>query len=352
MKKTAKRILGLLAVCAVLGLAACAFYWFTFYKGNVRAQEKQPEIKIYRSSSYDEVLAALREGGVLENEASFLRAAKAMGLSGKFKPGLYVFKPGMGNKAIVRALAMGWQTPVNLVIPGYLRSLERFSAVLGEKLEADSTSFAAALLDEGVMSRYGFDSRTFIGMFIPNTYQVWWTATPEEIVERLNKEYESFWTEERKAKAESIGLTRQEVSTLASIVIEETKYEPEMPAVAGVYMNRLNIGMPLQADPTVIFATGETGIRRVLKRHLEVDSPYNTYKYSGLPPGPITMPPVAALDAVLNYTRHNYLYFCAKPTFDGQHSFATSLSGHMENARAYQKALSAKEKGNPLSSSK
>lgn len=342
----------MLALCAVAGIALCAGYYMTFYKGNVRAQEKQPEIRIYRDFDYDKVLQALREGEVLENEKSFLRAAKAMDLSTKFKPGLYIFKPGMGNKAIVRTLAMGWQTPVNLVIPGYIRTLDRFAAVLGEKMEADSTSFATTLLDEQVMKEYGFTPETFIGMFIPNTYQVWWTATPEELVERLNKEYESFWTDERNSKAATIGLTRQEVSTLASIVIEETKYEPEMATVAGVYMNRLNIGMPLQADPTVIFATGETGIKRVLKRHLEVDSPYNTYKNTGLPPGPITMPPVAALDAVLNYSHHNYLYFCAKPTFDGQHNFATSLSGHMENARAYQKALSAKGRETPLSSSK
>lgn len=344
--------MGVLALCAAAGIALCASYYMTFYKGNVCAQEKQPEIKIYRDFDYDKVLQALREGGVLENEKSFQRAAKAMDLSSKFKPGLYVFEPGMGNKAVVRTLAMGWQTPVNLVIPGYIRSLNRFAAVLGEKMEADSTSFATTLLDERVMKEYGFTPETFIGMFIPNTYQVWWTATPEELVERLNKEYESFWTAERDSKAAAIGLTRQEVSTLASIVIEETKYEPEMATVAGVYMNRLNIGMPLQADPTVIFATGETGIKRVLKRHLEVDSPYNTYKNTGLPPGPITMPPVAALDAVLNYSHHSYLYFCAKPTFDGQHNFSTTLSGHMKNARAYQKAISAKGRETSLSSSK
>ena len=177
-------------------------------------------------------------------------------------------------------------------------------------------------------------------MFIPNTYEVYWTVTPEEFLERMHKEYEKFWNEERTAKAEQTGLTRTEVSTLASIVIEETKYEPEMPVIAGVYMNRLHKDMLLQADPTVKYAVGDESLTRVLNRHLTVDSPYNTYKYKGLPPGPITIPTVAAIDAVLNYQHHNYLYFCAKSSLDGQHAFATSLAGHMENAKRYHKAVS------------
>ena len=161
-----------------------------------------------------------------------------------------------------------------------------------------------------------------------------------DFLERMHTEYDKFWSGDRDAKARSIGLTRQQVSTLASIVIEETKYEPEMPRVAGVYMNRLHKDMPLQADPTVLFAVGDPSIKRVLNRHLEIDSPYNTYKYEGLPPGPITMPPVAAIDAVLNYERHDYLYFCANASFDGRHAFAKTLAAHNENARRYQQALS------------
>ena len=157
----------------------------------------------------------------------------------------------------------------------------------------------------------------------------------------MHREYETFWNGDRDAKAQAIGLTRQEVSTLAAIVIEESKYEPELPRIAGVYMNRLQMGMPLQADPTVLYAVGDPSLKRVLNRHLEIDSPYNTYKYAGLPPGPITMPPVAALDAVLNYERHDYLYFCARDNFDGTHVFAKTLTGHNENARRYQRALSA-----------
>ena len=164
--------------------------------------------------------------------------------------------------------------------------------------------------------------------------------TPSEFIARMNREYEAFWNEERTAKAREIGLTRTEVSTLASIVIEETKYEPEMATIAGVYMNRLNRGMLLQADPTVKFAVGDENLKRVLNKHLEVDSKYNTYKYPGLPPGPITMTPTSAIDAVLNYQRHNYLYFCAKSSLDGQHAFSTNLAGHLENARRYHQAVS------------
>ena len=163
-------------------------------------------------------------------------------------------------------------------------------------------------------------------------------------MDRLNQEYVKFWSGDRDAKASAIGLTRQEVSTLASIVIEESKYEPELPRIAGVYMNRLNRGMLLQADPTVLFAVGDPSLKRVLNRHLETDSPYNTYKYEGLPPGPITMPPIAAIDAVLNYERHDYLYFCANDSFDGRHAFAKTLSAHNENARRYQQALSAQSR--------
>ena len=246
----------------------------------------------------------------------------------------------MGNKALVRMFSKGWQQPVRLVIPGYYRNLDRFADFLGEQLEAGSDAFRTAFNDPASAARLGFDPQNLIGMFIPNTYEVWWTVTPQEFLDRMHTEYEKFWAGTRDEKAAAIGLSRQEVSTLASIVIEETKYEPEMPRIAGVYMNRLHQDILLQADPTVIFAVGEPGIKRVLNRHLEIDSPYNTYKYTGLPPGPITMPPVAAIDAVLNYERHDYLYFCANDSFDGRHAFAKTLSAHNENARRYQQALS------------
>ena len=333
----------MVSLLLVAVLAALNFYG-TFYHDNVTAKDKQEEIRIYRSFTYDQMIEAVLQSGSIDNEKTFLRTARFMKLQDSFRPGLYRFKKGMGNKALVRTLQKGWQQPVRLVIPGYYRNLDRFAEFLGWQLEAGAEAFAASLADPATAARYGFTPETFIGMFIPNTYEVWWTVKPEEFVERMHTEYEKFWSGDRDAKAKAIGLTRQEVSTLASIVIEETKYEPEMPRVAGVYMNRLHQDMPLQADPTVIYAVGDPTLKRVLNRHLETDSPYNTYKYTGLPPGPITMPPVAAIDAVLNYERHDYLYFCANDNFDGRHAFAKTLAVHNENARRYQRALSRQMK--------
>ena len=340
MKKKSRILLWtMLALLAAGTLAALNFYG-TFYYDNVKAADKPQEVRIYRSFTYDQLLDAVLQTGAIDNQTTFLRAARFMKLRDNFRPGLYRLKPGMGNKALVRMLAKGWQQPVRLVIPGYFRNLDKFAEFLGGQLEAGRDAFATALSDSTLAARYGFDPENFIGMFIPNTYEVWWTVTPEDFIERMHGEYEKFWSGDRDDKARSIGLSRQEVSTLASIVIEETKYEPEMPRVAGVYMNRLHNDMLLQADPTVIFAVGDPSLKRVLNRHLETDSPYNTYKYAGLPPGPITMPPVAAIDAVLNYERHDYLYFCANDSFDGRHAFAKTLAAHNENARRYQRALS------------
>ena len=344
MKKKSRILLFTLLALVFVGVLAALNFYGTFYHDNVAAGDKPQEIRIYRSFDGAQLLEAVLQSGSIDNEKTFLRAAKVMKLQEHFRPGLYRFKKGMGNKAIIRTLQKGWQQPVRLVIPGYFRSLGRFAEFLGEQLEAAPELFAATLADSTLAGRYGFTSETFIGMFIPNTYEVWWTVTPEDFVERMHQEYEKFWTGARDEKALAIGLSRQEVSTLASIVIEESKYEPELPRIAGVYMNRLQKDMLLQADPTVIYAVGDPTLKRVLNRHLETDSPYNTYKYAGLPPGPITMPPVAAIDAVLNYERHDYLYFCAKDSFDGQHAFAKTLSAHNENARRYQQALSRQMK--------
>ena len=340
MKKKSRILLWTTLVLIAVGILAALNFYGTFYYNNVKQTEKPQDIRIYRDFTYDQLLDALRQSGAIDNETTFLRAARFMKLQDNFRPGLYRLKPGAGNKALVRMLAKGWQQPVRLVIPGYYRSLDRFADFLGEQLEAGSDAFASVLNDPASAAKYGFRPETFISMFIPNTYEVWWTVTPADFLERMHQEYEKFWTPERNAKAQAIGLTRQEVSTLASIVIEESKYEPELPRIAGVYMNRLQRDMLLQADPTVLFAVGDPTVKRVLNRHLETDSPYNTYKYAGLPPGPITMPPVAAIDAVLNYERHDYLYFCAKDSFDGQHVFAKTLTAHNENARRYQRALS------------
>jgi UPF0755 protein len=180
-----------------------------------------------------------------------------------------------------------------------------------------------------------------MSLFIPNTYEFWWDTSAEELFERMHKEYQSFWTEARSQKAQDLGLSKEEVSTLASIVQAESQKSDERPRIAGVYLNRLRIGMPLQADPTLVFAAGDFSIKRLTAKQMAIDSPYNTYKYAGLPPGPINLPDINSLDAVLNFEKHSYLYFCAKEDFSGYHSFAVGYDEHLSNARRYQRALNA-----------
>ncbi|MBP5210566.1 MAG: endolytic transglycosylase MltG, partial [Bacteroidales bacterium] len=300
---------------------------------------------IYHNTDYQGLLDTLASTNTLINLSSFDKAARNMGLDTCIKAGRYILEEGMNNKAIVRTFANGWQKPMNFTLRGYIRSMEQMAGYLGKRLECDSVTFSKALYNLSLTEELGFEPETFFGMFIPNTYEVYWTITPEEFLRRMKKEYDIFWNDSRKAKAAALKMTQDQVATLASIVIEETKYEPEMPTIAGVYLNRLRIGMPLQADPTVIFALNqEERVTRLLNKHLKIDSPYNTYTHKGLPPGPITIAPPVAIDAVLNPDTHGYLYFCAKETFDGQHNFAKTYSEHLKNARAYQRALTARQK--------
>ncbi|HAZ24348.1 MAG TPA: endolytic transglycosylase MltG, partial [Algoriphagus sp.] len=197
------------------------------------------------------------------------------------------------------------------------------------------------LQDSVYIRKFDFNEETIMSMFIPNTYEVWWNTSPEALFDRMYKEYNDFWTDERKKKAAELGLNPKEVSTLASIVQAESQKKDERAKIAGVYLNRLKLNMPLQADPTLVFALGDFSLKRILNIHKETESPYNTYKYAGLPPGPINLPDINSLDAVLNYEDHDYLYFCAKEDFSGYHAFAKTLSEHNANARRYQAALNA-----------
>lgn len=237
-----------------------------------------------------------------------------------------------------RMLLHGHQTPVRLVVPS-TRTLDRVAAMMGRRLMTDSASIARLLNDSSYIARLGFDRQTLPALFVPNTYEVYWNTTAEDLLKRLRREYDRFWNETRRQKAEQIGLTPIEVATLASIVEEETAQKAEKPMVAGLYMNRLHRGMPLQADPTVKFALQQFGLRRILYAHLETDSPYNTYKYTGLPPGPIRIATIDGMESVLDYTRHNYLYMCAKEDFSGFHNFAATLQEHSRNAQRYQREL-------------
>lgn len=330
------------ALIAVVLLACGLFYYLTYRRSNTVAGGAS--VNIYHATDFQGLLDSVAISGSVKNMATFKHVAERMHLDKNFKPGHYCLAGGLTNKQLVRVFAYGWQTPVRLIIKPHVRDLNKMSKILGQQLEASPKEIREAMDDKEIMESHGFNKATYLAMFLPDTYEVYWTTTPLQLLDRLWKEYEAFWNKSRTAKAQEAGLTREEVITLASIVIEETKYEPEMPTIAGVYLNRLRIGMPLQADPTVKYAVNDPSLKRILNKHLQVNSPYNTYKNKGLPPGPITTPTKVAIDAVLNYEHHNYLYFCAHENFNGQHRFATNLAGHLENARRYHSALNSREK--------
>lgn len=268
--------------------------------------------------------------------------ARRINLPETFKPGHYVLEPGMSVIRVARMLKLGLQTPVRVSINN-ARIPAQLAQKLARQIDADSTAIMQVLTSPEVARGVGFDSVTLFSMFIPDSYEFYWTVTPGEFVKRMKREYDRFWTEERDAKRKRSGLSRLEVMTLASIVYEETRRVDEMPRVAGVYVNRLKKGIKLQADPTVKYAMQDFGLRRILYRHLKYDSPYNTYVNKGLPPSPICMPGKNAIDAVLNYEKHDYIFFCARPEFDGYHNFAKTLREHNKNARAYSDELNRRK---------
>lgn len=293
-----------------------------------------------KGTTYESLLDTLKaDGGRITHIGRFETFADLMKLEQSVKPGRYELRPGMSAKDVVGMFRGGAQSPLKITFNN-IRTIDDLAGRLGAQLMADSMQFLTLLTDNSIAQKYDFKPEELIGMFIPNTYEVYWTISPEALLDRMKSEYDKFWTS-RADKLNSAKLTPKQVSTLASIVEEETNLIAEMPMVAGVYINRLNKRMRLQADPTVKFAVGDPSLQRVLKKHLQTDSPYNTYRYGGLPPGPIRMPSIQAIDAVLNYDRHSYLYFCAKPDFSGQHAFAKTLEEHNRNARAYTQALNA-----------
>lgn len=288
---------------------------------------------------YDQVIKRLETEGIVKHPKLFGYAAKVMDLqSTGIKPGRYRLTKEMNNRRLIGNFRGGFQEAIKFRFQN-LRLKNELAGQLGKNFEADSLKFSNLLNDESLAEKYGFNLDNFFVMFIPNTYEIYWNTMPEEIIDRLAKEYEKFWSAERSAQADSLGLSKIEVSILASIVQGEAMHVDEMAKIAGLYLNRLDRGILLQADPTVIFAHQDFSIRRVLNRHLTLDNPYNTYRYKGLPPGPIMMPSIASIDAVLNAEQHAYIYMCAKDDFSGYHLFAKTVQEHLVNARKFQRAL-------------
>ena len=345
MKKALKFILVALVILA----GAAAFVVGRYYIDNKKPNFTEGYVLYVRpETTLGQIADSLQSGAGMIRPKSLERVFKKMDVASKIKPGRYVVDATCPSIYVARMLVFGWQTPQDLVLSGTMRSKDRIAKKISTQMMVDSASVADALNDKEFLAGYGFTPENVFALILPDTYQMYWTASVEDIFDRLKKEYDAFWTPERDAKAKAQGLNRMQVSVMASIVSGETLKDFEYPVIAGVYLNRYKKGMKLQADPTIAFCYNYT-LDRILKKHLQVDSPYNTYKHVGLPPAPINVPPKACLDAVLDPSKHGYIYFCASEEFDGTHRFAVTYSEHLKNARKFQRALTARNKAKAAS---
>ena len=339
-----KKILWAIALIGLLIMGGFSYYVYTsVFTSNTAFNNEEAHVYIPTDSRFSDVVEELRP--LLNNSDTFEAVANRTGYPGAVKPGHYILKQGMNNNDIINTIRSK-NTPVFVKYNNQER-LENLAGHISNSIEADSLSFLTAFKDAAFLEKNGLTEATALAIFIPNTYQVYWNTTPENFRDRMLKEYNTFWTAERLKKAAAIDLSREEVISLAAIVQKETAKIDERPRVAGVYLNRLKKGMLLQADPTVIYSKKATEndfdqiIKRVLYADLEIKSPYNTYKYAGLPPGPITMPDISAIDGVLNYEKHNYVFFVADVTNFGYHKFAKTFSQHSRNKQEYVRWVNA-----------
>jgi peptidoglycan lytic transglycosylase G len=333
--KLFKTIVLIIFVGLIVSILFGIRYYNRIYKAN---SQKDSYLYISTGSDYTDVIEILTKDSLLNNVKSFEWLALKKNYHNHVYAGRYKLDSLMNNNDIINKLRSGHQDPIKVVFNS-IRTREQLASKISKQIEADSISLLDVLNDDSIANHYGLKHETFTCIFIPNTYEFWWNTTAEKFVNKMYTEYKRFWNKSRLEKAKVLNLTPEDVTTLASIVDEEAYFNNEMPRVAGVYINRLRKRMHLQADPTLKFALGDFSIKRVLNVHKQIDSPYNTYKRYGLPPGPISFPSVSAIDAVLNFESHSYIYFCAKPDFSGYHNFAKTLSQHNINARNYQRAL-------------
>ena len=323
------------AILCVLVIIGLLCYYFLSSLSN---QEETAYLYIDRDDNIDSVYTKMAPICNSHAFGGFKTLVRHGSYADHIHTGRYAIEPGENAYTVYKRLKNGLQTPINLTVPS-VRTLDRLSMEVGKKLMIDSAEIYQALTDPSICAKYGYDSTTISCMFIPNTYDMYWNVGVDAFLDRMKKESDKFWDSDRLAKAKAMNLTPNEVITLASIVEEETANNGEKPTIAGLYYNRLRKGMLLQSDPTVKFALKQFGLRRIYNYHLQVDNPYNTYRYPGLPPGPIRIPSVVGIDAVLNYVHHDYLYMCAKEDFSGTHNFARTVSEHLQNAARYYVAL-------------
>lgn len=323
----------------VLAIIISFLFGANFYTKVYRSNSLQESyLYIPTGSDFKGVIHIVEKENLVKNIDSFVWLAKKKNYQNHVYAGRYKIDSCMNNNDIINKLRSGHQDPVKVIFNS-VRTREQLAGKIADQIEADSVSLVECFYNDSIIESFKLSQETITCIFLPNTYEFWWNSSANTFMNKMYKEYKRFWNEERLAKAKVLNLTREDVVTLASIVDEETLYNAEMPRVAGLYINRLRKRMHLQADPTLKFALGDFTIKRVLNVHKQIDSPYNTYKKYGLPPGPISIPSVSAIDAILNFESHNYIYMCAKPDFSGYHNFAKTLSQHNINARNYQRAL-------------
>lgn len=331
---------------AVALIAALIFLWKpikAIYLSGVPRSAEKTFICIPTGATFDQVVTLLSKAKLIDDESSFRWLAKQMNyVKNPMRAGRFEIRPGWTNRDLIAHLRAGEQAPVRVVLNNE-RFAEEIAGQVSRFLEPDSLTLLKTFRDAAFLKEIGYTPETFLSAFIPNTYEMYWNTTPKDFVKRILKEHDAFWGKNgRREKAKALGLNEEQVYTMASIVERETNYNPEKPTIAGVYLNRLKIGMRLQADPTCVFATRDFATRRVTTYHTTFDSPYNTYVYTGLPPGPISMAAIPTIDAVLNPEQHDYLYFCAKPDDSGTHAFAATFAAHKVNAERFQASLRSK----------
>ena len=341
--KRAKRtfIRRVMALFVVLLLAA-GFWAYRMVLASNFSIKETTYVYVDSQKNFNDLCNQLKDSASCKSLASFKQLAYLIGYPDKMKTGRYAIEPGTGNLRLLKNLIGGLQSPIRITFNN-IRLRTDLAQRLDDQLMVTKDELLTRFADSTYCAELGFTTETIQCMFIPNTYKLYWNITPDNFMKRMQKEYKAFWTADRLAKAAKIGITPVQVSVLASIVEEETAKADEMGMVAGLYLNRLQINMPLQADPTVKYAVGDVTLKRIMFEHLQVESPYNTYKHTGLPPGPIRVPSIKGINAVLNHDQHNYIYMCAKEDFSGRHNFASTLAEHAKNANRYRAELNRRQ---------
>jgi UPF0755 protein len=330
-------------VISVLGISFTFYAYQMVYTPNILVDQDDRIFLVEEGDTFKEIQKKFHEGHYVQDLVSFSFLARIMDYDEQVKPGRYLLRKNMNNITAVRLLKSGAQEPVRITFNN-VRLVPELAEKITRNLGMTPEEFQAAVVQFAMANKSGLNKENILVMFIPNTYEVYYNVSPDALIKKMHQEYQNFWNEERGTKAKKLGLTPVEVSILASIVQAESVRADEAPTIAGLYLNRLKQGIPLQADPTLVFAVGDFTLKRILNIHKEIDSPYNTYRNAGLPPGPINMPEIHSLEAVLNYVPSDYIYMCAKEDFSGRHNFTSNYQEHMNNAIRYQRALTIEQR--------